>query len=528
MPTSDFNPAVLLSAAKWAAVVYLCVHVFTAFGVSLLAAKLRHSGGWLAWVPLLNHFLMCRVAGAPLLLGLLTFIPGVHLFVFAYLGAAMARRAGHSGIIGAAFGVPVFGAFVPLILATGPVPASALPADAPPARPPLQTALLNLGGFAAVLGLAAGGLMLASRMTRAEVPTVAQAAAVLPARVAGTMKEFPIDSGEAQPAQPTRVVTQGFDAATTGEKNAGGAIAGNQLPPWLKPEQLPAVAESATAAEYVTPGAAARVNVVTLALRDDSGVLKPPTRQQLAQLSPEATVTGVELQSAESGTYRGYRVQSPSTSYYAVQREGTRNAIIISAADTAAKVVADRLARKIGNGQGLLEYDEYRGSFGQLPAAQPGMVLQRMQTFTQTDIAMLTARIEHSASTESSADPQVAQMLPLLRTLAPTSCSIAAYSDGGRTNVFFAGVAGYASSSNAWMAMQALRTAQAMIPGGLPISVSPIDVGDASGFAVDVSEGGEPGGAIILRRGASIAVLAGSGTTSSGLLSWAENYVQGR
>lgn len=528
MSPSDFNPAILLTAAKWAVITLGVVHIFIAFGLSMLAAKLRHGCGWLAWIPLINHFLMCRVAGVSMVIGLFTFIPGVHLFIFAYLGAAMAKRAGHSAWLGAAFGVPVFGALVPLILATGPAPASSVPADAPPARPPLATALINLGGLAAVIGLTIAGFVMASRMTKADLPSVEKAVAALPPRVAGTLTEFPIDSGTDDLAQPSRVVTQGFAVPREGQAPERGAITDEQLPPWLPAQSLPAVAENATAAEYTT--ASARVSVVALAMRPETRhVLPAPTPQQLAELSPEATVTGVELKSPANVTYRGYRVSSPTGSFYALQREDLTTAVLITAQDVISAVVAERLARNVGNGQGLLEQPEYRRSFSQLPPSPPNGALKHLQTFTSRDIAGFAAELE-KAATEPGMDPEIASLLPMVRSLAPETCTVAMYALGGgdTESALFAGIAGYSSVSNAWAALQAVRTLQALVPPGLPFTVKGIEVGDASGFAVDANDGTVTFGAILLRRGASLALIAGPNTTSQDLRVWAENYVQAR
>jgi hypothetical protein len=45
---------------------------------------------------------------------------------------------------------------------------------------------------------------------------------------------------------------------------------------------------------------------------------------------------------------------------------------------------------------------------------------------------------------------------------------------------------------------------------------------------MDATDNGKPFGAILLRRGSSVAVLSGVGTDSRSLHPWAENYARSR
>jgi hypothetical protein len=120
-----------------------------------------------------------------------------------------------------------------------------------------------------------------------------------------------------------------------------------------------------------------------------------------------------------------------------------------------------------------------------------------------------------------------AELIPLVRTVVPRSISTAIYTASRDSQEgYIAGVAGYSSGSNAWTAMQALRTLQAFIPPGLPVTVTIIDVAGSTAFAVDAVDEGKSFGGILMRRGSSIAVLTGLNTTSQALLPWAENYAR--
>ncbi len=500
-----------------------------AFGLSLLAARVRQRSAWLAWFPVLNYYLMCRLAGTSVLLTLPALIPVLNFLVFAYLGAGMAKRVGRSQALGALFGVPLLGNIVPLLLGAGGRTAGE-PADPPPVRPPLVTALIHTGVALTLVALTGAGFVAASRMSKTAAPAAAQATATLPERMAGTLTEFPIDTAPDNPARPTQVVSESYAPPVEGESRGSGQISSQRLPPWIAPASLAALAENATAAEYVTANAGAKVNVVTMALRDThNGELAMPTRQQLDEIAPDATVTGLELQTPGNVTYRGFRVSTALAVYYALRRGDTNTAILISAQEAGGIAVAERLARNVGNGQGLLEDEQYRGSFSRLPPPPPGTSVQLVRTFTEADITAAVAEMD-AAMANSGQDPEMAkfaELLPLAKTMLPGSISIAGYASSmNSADGFIAGVASYSSVSNAWTAMQALRTVQAFIPPGLPMTVKTIEVGGSTAFAVDGDDSGKPFGAILLRRGSSVAVLTGENSTSQALLPWAETYVR--
>jgi hypothetical protein len=525
----EFNPAALLNYAKWAVITYALFYAAMAFGLSLLGARVGQRSTWLAWIPGLNYWLMCRLGGASPLLILPALIPFLNFLVFAYLGAGMAKRVGRSGALGALFGVPVLGNLVPLLLGASPRTAAEQAAP-PPARPPFVTALIHAGVGGTCLVLVAAGFIAASRMSRTPAPTAAQATASLPERMAGTFTEFPIDTATDNPARPTQVVSESYAEPSGGESRGGGQISTQQLPPWIAPAALPALAENATSAEYVTANSGARVNVVTLAMRDtQNGELALPTRQQLDQIAPDATVTGLELSTPENVTYRGFRVSTALAVYYALRRGDTNTAILISAQEAAGMAIAERLARNVGNGQGLLEDEQYRGSFSRLPPPPDGTSMQMVKTITEADITAAIARLDANKGAIEQ-DPEMAKfagIIPLARAVVPRSISTAIYVTSTESeDGFIAGVAGYSSGSNAWTAMQALRAMQSFIPPGLPVTVSTIEVAGSTAFAVDAADEGKPFGGIILRRGSSIAVLTGMNTTSQALLPWAESYAR--
>jgi hypothetical protein len=98
--------------------------VYVYFSVSLMtiARKTGTPDEWMAWVPIANMALMCRVGRKPMFWVLLMFIPIVNLFISVALCGAVARARGKSPAIGWLLLVPLVNFLVPAILAAGPSP----------------------------------------------------------------------------------------------------------------------------------------------------------------------------------------------------------------------------------------------------------------------------------------------------------------------------------------------------------------------------------------------------------------------
>ncbi len=535
------NPLGLLNNLLWLAVAYGVSYLLLAFGLSLLGARMRQRSTWLAWIPVFNFYLMCRLARAPLLLILPALIPVLNFLVFAWLGAGMAKRVGRSGWFGALFGIPLLGNLVPLALGLH-RPTDEEKAAPAPAQPPLVGAMIHAGVVFAILALPAACLLLAHHLTRDTAPaaTVQQAAALLPKRVASTFTEFPIDSTPTHPAIATGLRTDTFDLPKPGDKPRAGLNA-DQLPPWMKPQSIPALAESATSASYTAPDTGAEVKVANLALRDDqAGDPTPPTAAELAAIAPEARATGVELKAAGDVTYRGYRVNTADSVYYALHRADSNSLVLISAKNNAAAVpLADRLAQNVGNGQGLMESATNRGALARLPPAPPGLKLVRMENATTAELDAMVARmndrklVAEFESQHSAGDQKLIELFfQLGKVIMPRSYSAAFYATSAEAEeAKSSSVAGFTSSSDAWAALQAIRTLVTTFHGlGLPINVTGTDVGDASGLAVEAGDAKGSFSCIILRRDASLVgfiAIGDKGThyTAQDLRPWAESYV---
>jgi len=65
--------------------------VFIALCVQLIANKTGTKDGWFAWIPVLNLYLMCRIANKPIWWILLCFIPVINVVVFVILWCEISK-----------------------------------------------------------------------------------------------------------------------------------------------------------------------------------------------------------------------------------------------------------------------------------------------------------------------------------------------------------------------------------------------------------------------------------------------------
>ena len=533
MPQIDFT--LVFAILTWFTYALVAIYVVVAVGLSMLAARLGMRGGWMAWVPILNLFLLCRMARSSAAWILPALIPIVGLAVLAYLGARVARRMGMSAGVGVMWGVPFLGALVPIPMALG---SRALPdgaTDGVPSRKPLVAGIVSLAVVTILVSMGTGAFYAAGRMTRATAHTAKAVAAALPANTASTLTEFPLDPDPVDPVKPTNLITQTFAKPARGRDAVQQQVKvqARQLPPWIEPASLPAAAESVAAADYVSinAGNAAPVSVVTMVMRgEESPAIVPPSRAMLTKSAPGASATGIEVKNAEGETYRGYRVSGGDSTYVAVNKVGTNVNIVISATEAAGAAAVDRLARNLGVGDGLLEEGDYAGIFGELPSAPGGEAWREVGTYTEGDIEQMVRMVEQEAGNMSEEDrAEAAPFLPLIsqiRTLAPKRVGFGYSIDEGGTTGYAAAVASYSNSRSTWIVFKAAEMVKALVPLPEQIAIRPVTVGSASGYFVSIRDGGEEGFGYVLRHGSSIVGLAGAGEMSEDALRrWVESHL---
>ena len=97
--------------------VFLAVYAFVAYCVMTIANKLKTTDSWMAWVPILDIFLMLKMAGKPAWWLILLLIPLVNLVISIIVWMEIARRRGFQSWLGILLIIPLFGLLVPAYLA---------------------------------------------------------------------------------------------------------------------------------------------------------------------------------------------------------------------------------------------------------------------------------------------------------------------------------------------------------------------------------------------------------------------------
>lgn len=72
-------------------IVMLVFYVFVAYCLMVIAKKTNTPNSWMAWIPILNAYLMCKAAGKPGWWLILFLIPIVNLIVLILVGIGLAQ-----------------------------------------------------------------------------------------------------------------------------------------------------------------------------------------------------------------------------------------------------------------------------------------------------------------------------------------------------------------------------------------------------------------------------------------------------
>lgn len=524
----DFNT--MLPMLGLMLVVVAAIYVYMAVVFQMLARKTGTPDGWMAWIPIANLVLLCRIAGKSPAFVLLLMIPVVNLIVAVILWMGVARARGKSEALGYLMLIPIVNLIVPWYLASGPaaVPVGAFGYAAPPppqwppqpqqpygqaqyppppyqqqppqqpqappqmtyapapppvcpacGRPecvggdfcgytgqpirnvpymaqqqppqqqplqpggyppqphqpmppyppqPVQAARGGGGGssakwvvaavlFAVLIG-GAGYWYFAGSSPGTARPIKGQ----LPARMAGTLKEFPVATS-ANPAKSTSVVVRG--------PGGNGKLPPGALPAGIPESRLPQIGPTSVTATYQTSPKSPSVAVTVIDTGGGQGPLSGTLGTAVAQgAGPGATTTGIEISSQAGATYSGVVVRSPGSTTYILDKTGAPVVIIIYAAVPQAAPLAEALAKNVGNGQGLLEDPEAAFSLGALPDIPPGIQLVETETYTGDGLMSSLAEIRSAAGNDFG--PEAAQVFEQIRVLIPLRLLVARYRDASR------------------------------------------------------------------------------------------------
>jgi len=131
--TAAPNPAALVIIL----LVALAFYVYMAYALYTMAKKTNTQHAWMAWVPLLNVYLMVKIAGKPGWWLVLFFIPFLNIVFAIIVWYYIAERLGKPGWVGVLMIVPLVNLVIPGYLAfsatTVPAPSAVPPVMPPPA-----------------------------------------------------------------------------------------------------------------------------------------------------------------------------------------------------------------------------------------------------------------------------------------------------------------------------------------------------------------------------------------------------------
>ncbi len=98
-------------------IVCLGIYVYLAIALQTMATKTKAENGWLAWIPIANVYLLCKVAGKPGWWLLLFFIPLVNIVITIIVWMAVAEARGKASWMGILMIVPFVNLIIPGYLA---------------------------------------------------------------------------------------------------------------------------------------------------------------------------------------------------------------------------------------------------------------------------------------------------------------------------------------------------------------------------------------------------------------------------
>ena len=98
-------------------VVYLAMYVYIAYALMVIANKTKTPNSWMSWVPVLNVFLMLKVAGKSYWWFLLLLIPLVNIVVAIIIWMEIAKRRNKPSWLGVLMLIPLVNLVIPGYLA---------------------------------------------------------------------------------------------------------------------------------------------------------------------------------------------------------------------------------------------------------------------------------------------------------------------------------------------------------------------------------------------------------------------------
>lgn len=97
--------------------ILLAAYVYISFSIQRIANKTGTEGAWMAWVPILNVWLLCEIGGKPGWWVVLMFIPLVNIVITIMLWSAVCEARGKASWLGILMLLPFLNILLPGYLA---------------------------------------------------------------------------------------------------------------------------------------------------------------------------------------------------------------------------------------------------------------------------------------------------------------------------------------------------------------------------------------------------------------------------
>ncbi len=98
-------------------IVFLAIYVYVAYSLQVIADKTNTENSWLAWIPIANVYLMCKIAGKPGWWLILFLIPIVNIVIGIIVCMKIAELRDKPNWVGILWILPVVGLIIPGYLA---------------------------------------------------------------------------------------------------------------------------------------------------------------------------------------------------------------------------------------------------------------------------------------------------------------------------------------------------------------------------------------------------------------------------
>lgn len=422
------------SALVWFGFLFLAgflLYVYFAVMLMIIARKTKTAGAGLAWIPILNLYLMCKIGRRPAWWMVLCFVPLVNLFALAMLWMSIAEVSGKPSWTGALAIIPFVGLVIPAYLALGAGSVSRLTFGARICQScgtqivAGETFCRNCGDSAATVVAAAqrtsigqmtligAGMAVVvllvfgvfSWLTLANVFAYSPPERKPPAmseRTAGTLTEFPVDTDANEPLTPESVIAEDLQNAP---KSGSDNQTAKRLPPGVNRESLrqrggttltTTVYRRRPKAEQPTPVGEIYICVLRIT---------PGQADAFAVDIVKATSgnrSGTRLQNPRDGIYVGSKIQTPQTLIYVLEKQGADTLILIYSPTSAMNDAAIRLAGNVGNGEGLSDYPETQNALWTLPQQKPSdLVLIDFSTQTRAEMGLAQIDLNRNGTNDN-------------------------------------------------------------------------------------------------------------------------------